>query len=107
MAKISVEIDTNDKSMVVKINGSVVENVTDVRAYQDHDYDYFGCDVCTMVTSKDDGLRTYTRYCSAESKDGEHAKKNGQPVAAFSHEFIKASEKSSIEEEISRYISGN
>lgn len=57
MAKISVNFDTNEKTLSASIDGKEVENLYEVAIYKSFDGDKFTCSVTTAV--KDEGNDMY------------------------------------------------
>lgn len=72
MAKITVEFDTVEKTMVVKQDNQVLENVNSVNCYQ------YGKDACIEVNmSEDDEVNEvdkYTRICAADNDETKRIK---------------------------------
>ena len=69
MAKVTIEFDTVDKSMAIAIDGKAVDNVQYV-SLSTYDGDEFGCSIETVAKDDEHDMRTYTRLCASESKDG-------------------------------------
>lgn len=76
MAKVIVELDTEEGMLSVKINGKPVSDVESVMVgcYHDtiKDENEVMCDICTKRVDAG-GVRTYTRICAEQSKDGANA----------------------------------
>jgi hypothetical protein len=76
MAKVIIELDTEDGSLTATINGKAVNDVESIMISRYND-DYknkpeIGCSISTK-TINDDGVRTYTNICAEHSKSGRTA----------------------------------
>lgn len=77
MAKITLTVDTEEKSMEVAIDGNTLENVTDFIAYT-NEYDGDKPSVSIMQRKdEENGLKSYTRTSTAESKEAKRAIEKG------------------------------
>jgi len=68
MAKVNISVDTDNKSVVVTIDGNTIENVTDVSMYVDS----AGKPMVRISTSEktDGGVEKYTTYYAQASEEG-------------------------------------
>lgn len=86
MAKVKIELDTEDGSLNVSINGKAVENVecVSVHRYTDsyRNKPEVGCSISTK-TVDDGGVRTYTNICAEQSVEGRTALRLGTTRSDF------------------------
>lgn len=88
MAKITVEMDTVEKTYSVKLDGKELDNVDCVSLYRQYPYsdsDDDGDKCCMSVSmveaDEDNGLRTHTRICASKSDDAKQYEKDGWEIA--------------------------
>jgi len=66
MAKIVIEIDTEEKEMTVMKDGQEVKNVDYVCAYSNENYGGFSCNICTRE-KEESGMSIYTQMVAAQA----------------------------------------
>lgn len=66
MAKVTIEIDTNEKAVAVQVDGKAVENIHEIYVSGG---DYFSMSLCQVEDAGD--LRKVTRLYATSSKDGQ------------------------------------
>lgn len=87
MAKIVIEVDTDEATIAVKVNGKSVDNVDYVSAsnyldtYSRNPKPEVSCNISTKVVSSD-GVKTYTNICAEKSPEGRTAMQLGTTRAA-------------------------
>lgn len=71
MAKVMIEVDTEEGTVTAMINGKAVKDVQSISVYVDNynNKTEVGCNIGTKTTD-DSGVRTYTSICAEHSKDG-------------------------------------
>lgn len=84
MAKIVITVDTSDKSLAVTIDGTKIENVKSVNAYQyrDSDGNAMGIDASVNVSeaSPSPDVSKETSYYAMGSVEGEKVMNSGKAV---------------------------
>lgn len=80
MSKVKIEIDTNEKTMVVKIDGKSVDNVHDVTAFAENSVFGFGVD----ITSREDvgDMKKFTRIMAMNTEKMEAEVKSSKAIAS-------------------------
>lgn len=92
MSKVSIELDTQENSLVVKVDGMVVDNVSDVSIYKYETYD--DEDKVSISITKVDrpenkgDLAVYTRLCASKNEDLKEEKLDEKPVHRSIAKFL-------------------
>jgi hypothetical protein len=90
MAKVIIEVDTDEATLNVTVNGEAVDNVSSASAYLYKDM-YGGkngpqpeVNVHISTETKDDsGVTIMTHICAEDASDGRTAKALGAPLSAI------------------------
>lgn len=72
MAIVSIEFDTNEKSMTCKVDGKTIENVSYVCLGLNYsDEDAYSCSIETSTKDEEHDMRIVTRMVASESRAGQ------------------------------------
>jgi hypothetical protein len=85
MAIIQAEFNTENKSLVVRIDEEVVEDATGISFNQKYDdHDKYGCEI-SIFSNGDDDIMEFRRLCSAQTEQAQAALADGtgKESAAF------------------------
>jgi len=85
MAKIIAEFDTQEKTLVVRMDGQVVDNVVGARFETSYgDEDDYCCSVTTLDRNEDEDMRTYTQVLASSGPQNEADKVRSDIESFFS-----------------------
>ncbi len=109
MGKILVEVDTDKKDMVVKVEGKVVKNVREVYAYQGFnskgEADGFSMSVTTVDGGNED-IRKVTTYYASGSFEATEAEEKGEDIDKTTIPgFVGVPDKTGVQRDIESFIS--
>ena len=73
MAKITIELDTELRSMSVMLNGAAIDNVKNVTCYsvdadEEKEYGYKQTMCCIYKASEEDDVKRYEQICAGENE---------------------------------------
>lgn len=109
MAKITITIDTENKSLAVSIDGVAIPNAKSVNAYQYRDSDgkANGIDASIQVSEDgpSEGVRKETSYYAMGTAKAEQIVEGGGAVYNDSvPNFVRMSEQAQIQQDIANFL---
>lgn len=103
MAKISVDFDTVEKTMVVKHDGKVLKNVNGLSMYCGYEGKH-SCDIMMSEHDEESGVTMYQRLSASDSNEAKEAIKNGAKEDPKLPGFVKTDSKPECLEKISAFL---
>ncbi len=99
MAKVMIEIDTDEGSLAVRVNGKTVDNVQSVMVTSDsyNNTTEVGCSISTKSVDEN-GVRTYTNICAEHSKAGIAALALGTMRSEYDGFLVNPAAKASLDD---------
>ena len=108
MAKVRIELDTENKTGTVSVNGTMIPNVHYVSIElpfkmksENEEYGYFGCRISTL--EEENGMTKHSSLVAKASAEGEEAVRGG----AVEHEckdFVVKDSISNVQEQVIAYF---
>jgi len=107
VAKINIQIDTEEKTISANIDGKVINDVAEVTAYREEfDGDVFFNAGVSTVEDIDDKTKKVVRFVSSASVDGIDAMKKGTAILIDRFPgFVGIAEKTKVQRDIEAYFS--
>lgn len=105
MAKIIMEFDTQEKIMVVTIDGTVLEDANYISASKEsYDGETRASISLTIVNKKVDGYRTLTQICASNTNEGRELIQKG--AISFKDNLVSLTAISpKVQEDITKFLS--
>ena len=108
MSKINITLDTESKELAVKVGKEVIVNVREVSIYQytNAKGEADGFQAYVTVSEEVDGIRKVTNYIASASEEGQKLlASDGEYDMTTIPDFIGVAGKTSVQEDIEKYLS--
>lgn len=108
MAIVSIEFDTNEKTMTCKVDGKTIENVSYVCLGLNYsDEDAYSCSIETSTKDEEHDMRLVTRMVASESRAGQELVEKARAAEADVKGFVIEArrEETQVEKDIAAFLS--
>jgi len=103
--EVLIKFNTNDKTMAVTVDGSVVENVSDVAVYQHYDdKDSYELSMTTRVKDELNNCLKMTRLLAHDTSEAKKAVASGLATESKTSGFVEVPEQTRAQKDIAKFF---
>lgn len=104
MSKVTIEVDTKKKTIVVAVDGKKLSGIESVNVYTSSDSEYPYMEVSMTKSDTVGDLRSVTRFMASESKEGKEAIRRGEASTSEFADFVAVEGKSGVQQDIESFL---